>query len=79
MLKDIRRYLLNDEFEVNIYDKYVHINNYLKIITLEENRISVSSLKRIVIIKGSNLSIIKLLEKEMLISGNVSEVVFNEL
>ena len=44
--------------------------------SLEDNRISVKYSNGTIIIKGNNLSINKLLEQEMLITGDIKSIEF---
>ena len=80
MLKKIKDYINDKEFRMTIFIDRIHIINYSKIISLEETRISFLTSKGRVIIKGNNLTLNKLLDDEVLISGDVSniEVDFNE-
>lgn len=74
MLNRIKDYINDKEFRMTIFTDRVHIINYLKILSLEESRISFLTNKGRVIIKGNNLCLNKLLDDEVLISGNVSSI-----
>lgn len=76
---NIKDFLFDKNFKIIIYDGVINIVNYEKIITLEETRISFMSSSKIITIKGEGLSIRKMLENEVLITGKYSEVVFNEI
>ena len=76
---NIKDFLFDKKFKITIYDDVINIVNYEKIITLEETRISLMSSSKIITIKGEGLIIRKMLENEVLITGNYSEVVFNEI
>ena len=79
MISSIKNFVNDNKFCIQIFNDCININNYQKIITLEEDRISVSSDFKIVSIKGENLSITKLLDNEILITGSFKEVVFHEV
>ena len=76
---NIKDFLFDKNFKIIIYDGVINIVNYEKIITLEETRISFMSSSKIITIKGEGLSIRKMLENEVLITGKYSEGVFNEI
>lgn len=80
MLNKIKDYINDKEFRMNVFIDRISIINYSKIISLEDSYISFLTNKGKVVIKGNNLTLNKLLDDEILISGNVSniEVDFNE-
>lgn len=80
MLRKIKEYINDNEFRLTVFTDRIYVMNYLKIISLEDERISFLTDKGRVIIKGENLCLNKLLDDEILISGIVSniEVFFNE-
>ncbi len=74
MLKRVISYVKDEEFRINIYKNKVNVVNYANIITLEDSRISLNYSKGIVVFKGDNLSINKLLDNELLITGNIKSI-----
>ena len=80
MFNRIIEYINDDEFRLTVLENRIYIINYLKIISLDDDRISFLTKKGRVIIKGSKLSLNKMLDDEVLIGGVVSniEVDFNE-
>lgn len=80
MFNRIKEYINDDEFRLTVLENRIYIINYLKIISLDDDRISFLTKKGRVIIKGSKLSLNKMLDDEVLISGVVSniEADFNE-
>lgn len=80
MFNRIKEYINDDEFRLTVLENRIYIINYLKIISLDNDRISFLTKKGRVIIKGSKLSLNKMLDDEVLIGGVVSniEVDFNE-
>jgi hypothetical protein len=70
-LKDIKDYIKDDEFRFTVFSDRIHIINYDEIISLENSRVSVVSDNMRIIIKGKNLLLNKLLDKEVLISGEI--------
>ena len=79
MFSSIKDFVNDKKFSIYILDNCININNYQDIITLEENRITVSSSYKIIVIKGNHLSITKLLDNEIVITGEYKEVLFNEI
>lgn len=59
-----------------IFDKKVDIVNYDEIDHFDDNKIIIRNKEKIVIIKGEELVISKLLEDEMLIFGKVNGIEF---
>jgi len=76
MFNNIRNYLNDNMFRINIYENKINIVNYIDIITLEDNRISIKYESGLFIIKGKNLTLNKLLDKEILITGKISSLEF---
>ena len=64
---DLRNYISDVEFRVNLYKDKVHIVNYTKIVTIEKSRISIRYSSGMLIIKGKDLALKKLLDDEILI------------
>lgn len=79
MLTKIYDYINDNEFRFTIYDDKIHIINYQKIISLEENYISFLTSNKKIIINGNNLSLKKILQNEILIKGEITNIeVINE-
>ena len=71
---DLRNYINDVEFRVNLYKDKVHIVNYTKIVTIEKSRISIGYSSGMWIIKGKDLALKKLLDDEILIKGIINSV-----
>lgn len=71
---DLRNYISDVEFRVNLYKDKVHIVNYTKIVTIEKSRISIRYSSGMLIIKGKDLALKKLLDDEILIKGIINSV-----
>ena len=74
MFNSISNYINDKEFRFTVYEKKIHIINFKRIITLEDNYISLLSQNKKVNIKGNNLVLNKLLDNELLIKGNISNI-----
>lgn len=71
---DLRNYINDVEFRVDLYKDKVHIVNYTKIVTIEKTRISIRYSSGMLIIKGKDLALKKLLDDEILIKGIINSV-----
>lgn len=76
MFNNLRNYLDDNSWKIHIYENKINIVNYIDIIALEDNRISIKYEKSILIIKGNNLTLNKLLDQEILITGKISSLEF---
>lgn len=78
MLKSLTNYIKNNDFSLNLYDKNIYINNFIDILVLESDKVVISIPNGKIIIKGSNILINKLLDKEILLSGCFSYIELGE-
>lgn len=76
MLNNLRNYINDSSWKINIYNGKVNIVNYLDVVSLEDNRISVKYEQGMIVVKGDRLSVNKMLENEMLITGNIKSIEF---
>ncbi|CCY46005.1 unknown [Firmicutes bacterium CAG:822] len=76
MLKDLRTYILENEFKINILIGKIDIVNYIEIDHFDDTKIMVRYEKGLVVIKGENLTISKLLNDELLILGKIKSFEF---
>lgn len=74
MIDKIRNYIRDDEFRLTIFKDRLHIINYLEILTLSNKYISVDTGDNLIVIKGENLILNKLLDNEILITGKIYTV-----
>ncbi len=74
MIDKIRDYIRDDEFRLTIFKDRLHIINYLEILTLSNKQISVDTGDNLIVIKGENLILNKLLDNEILITGKIYTV-----
>ena len=74
MLKDIREYIGSEEFEMNIKKNKINIINYKRIISISPTNISILSPTQKIVITGTNLSLNKLLDEEILIVGKLQKI-----
>jgi len=75
--KSIERYLYDKEYKIIIKENYVNIINYDEIIDFNLNNISVKYQNKIISIEGHDLSISKMVEDEVLITGEINNIRIN--
>ena len=76
MFKDLKNIIYDKKFKVTILKNQININNYKEILIFEESQILVNTEEYLVKVKGENLTIICLLENELLIEGKIKTVEF---
>lgn len=74
MLERIKKYIVDDEERVIYFDSKVYIVNFIKILDINYENIMVRGKNKLIIIRGNNLSLRKLLEREVLISGDIKTI-----
>ena len=70
-------YLYDREYRIIIKENYVNIVNYDEIVDFNSNKISVKYKNKLITIEGLNLTINKMIEDEVLITGNISNISIN--
>lgn len=76
MFDRLKNYINDDSWKINISRNQVDIVNYLDIILLEEEKILVKYGEGIISVTGDRLSVNKMLDSEILITGNIRCVEF---
>lgn len=74
MINSIIDYVKNEEFAITIWKNKINIVNFKEVIILEEDKIVVTSPDSKIVIRGNNLSINKLLDNELLITGKFNTI-----
>lgn len=74
MFSKVRDYIEDDEFRLTLFNDRIYAINYLDILSLEDERISLKTDNSRIIIKGHNLTLNKLLDSELLIGGEVLSI-----
>lgn len=64
---------LDNGFKMIVYDDKIDIINYNKIVNINNLNIKILS-NKLIDISGSNLKIIKLLDNELLVKGNINNI-----
>lgn len=73
---NLRNYILENKFKVTILDDQINVVNYQEIDSFDDTKIVVRYERGTIIIFGSDLSISKLLDDELLIGGKIFKVEF---
>jgi len=61
---------------LTLTDDKLHLVNYDKVVTIDSTYVSLLLEKKVIMIKGEKLTVLKLLEKELLLSGIISSITF---
>ena len=70
-MNSIREYINSNKLKINYINNKLNIVNYDEIIILTESKIILLKDKHEIIVKGNNLTLLKLLDKEILIGGTI--------
>ena len=73
----ISRFINDTSFQMMYRENELDIVNYDTINYMEDTKISINYYNKRLLIKGTNLTAKKLLDSEILISGNIESVDFN--
>ncbi len=76
IIKSLRSYLLEDEFQIRILKNKVNVVNYDSIGHFDSNKIMIKHDDNAVVIIGDHLVVSKLLTDEILITGNIKNIEF---
>ena len=74
MISKIVDYIKDDKLKIRYIDNSVNIVNYDNILEIKDNMVTVIKDKKIIIIKGNDLKLNKLLDKEILITGIINKI-----
>ena len=70
----IKDYLNQTPFKMMIDEEKIYILNYKRLISLEDDYISIITSKKKINIKGLNLSLRRIQQEELLIEGTIKEI-----
>lgn len=74
MLNKLKDYINDNEFRITIFSDRIYVVNYKEVLSLEDERISFSTSNGRIIVKGDHLTLNKLLDREVLISGKTKDI-----
>ena len=73
----ISNYLDDREYKIIIKENFLNIVNYDEIVDFSLNNVAVRVKNKLIIVEGTKLVISKMLEQEVLIIGNISNLRIN--
>lgn len=76
ILKNLKNYLYDQNYIVNVYDNYLYLYNYVELITLNDTKLKLRFATFEIEVDGKNFLVTKMTSKEMLIQGIVENVRF---
>lgn len=71
-------YVRDNEFRMLVLSNKIDIVNYLELLSMSEERVSITSATGRIVIRGEGLSVKKLLNREILIVGKFSSIEMGE-
>lgn len=74
ILKNLRSYLLEDEFQIRILNGKVNVVNYDSIGHFDSNKVMLKHKDGAVVIIGEHLVVSRLLTDEILVTGNIKNI-----
>lgn len=74
IINKFRSYILEDEFSMNVYKDKIDIINYTTIGQIDTNKMIIYYDDGTIIINGKNLTLLKMLDDEILISGLINNI-----
>lgn len=73
----LERCITDDEFKVIIMNEGLNIINYIEVMDFSSKEISIKYDRGIMIIKGSELVVSKMMDDELFIKGNIKNISYN--
>ena len=70
-------YISDREYKIIIKENYLNIVNYDEIVDFSLHKVSVRVKNKLILVEGTKLVISKMLEQEVLITGNISNLRIN--
>ena len=78
LVRVLSDYVNDKKFSIIYKNNKLDIINYSKILDFSDTKISINYFDDIFIIIGTNLVISKMMEEELLITGNIESISFNK-
>lgn len=76
LYKTMRNFLLDFDYYIDIYEKKIHVFNYIDILKLNDLEIHLSMPGFVLEITGKNFSVKQLEKREILLEGVIEDVRF---
>ena len=78
MIKRIVNYIKDNKFKINYINNSVNVVNFDKILEVTDEVVTIIKENKIILIKGYNLRLSKLLDNEILITGLITKIEMGE-
>ncbi len=76
MFNNLKNYFKDQNYVINLYEDYFHIYNYSMINQLSDEQVVITIKNFKLVIKGKNFLVNKMLDQEILIKGQVTDLRF---
>lgn len=76
MFKNLTNVIYDKTFKITVLKDKINITNYQEILVFEDETILVKTTEKLIKIKGENLIINRLYNKELLIEGKIKNIEF---
>ncbi len=73
-MNDLRDFINSKKLKINYIDSKLNIVNFDDIILLTESKIIFKTIDSTIVIKGNDLTLLKLLDREVLIGGIIKSI-----
>ena len=74
MIGKIVNYVKDNKLKIKYCDNSINVDNYDKILELKDDLITITKNNKLVLIRGNNLKLTKLLDNEVLITGTIKKI-----
>lgn len=74
MIKKIVSYIKDNTLKIKYFNNSVNVDNYDKILEIKSDVITIIKDQKIILIKGEDLKLTKLLDNEILITGIIKKI-----
>lgn len=74
IVNNLKDFLMDQEYYIDIYDNKLHAYNYKKLLKLSDVIVELQFEKFILEIKGNNIRVIEMNNIEMMMSGQIDNV-----
>ena len=76
LIRDIKNYLCDNNFNINIYEKKLYINNYDSIEHISDKMLVIRFKEFNLKVIGKDFVVLKMFSNEVLFSGKIESVAF---
>ena len=73
-MNNLREYINSNKIKITYIENKINVVNYDEIVILTDSKIILLKDNKSIVIEGNNLTLLKLLDKEILIGGNIKKI-----